>query len=104
LWPPTNDCGGPSFSESAISDLESTMRSSWASCPEYGESNLDFWSHEWSKHGTCSGLDEHAFFSAALALRDSYASDCAGIDATSCELDCSGSSGPCSRRTAAKKA
>jgi ribonuclease T2 len=30
--------------------------------PEHGE----FWQYEWSKHGTCSGLDQRAYFLSAL--------------------------------------
>jgi len=35
------------------------------------ESDLDeyvtFWEHEWTKHGTCSGLSQHEYFNAALS-------------------------------------
>merc|ERR1712129_482732 len=30
----------------------------------------DFWAHEWTKHGTCTGMDQGAYFGAAL---DAYA-------------------------------
>jgi len=95
LWPPTNDCGGPPFSEAAIKSIESQLSVYWASCPEYSQSNLEFWDHEWTKHGTCSGLDEKPFFSAALSLRNQYASKCAAANADACELSCSGAHGPC---------
>merc|ERR1712216_947602 len=71
LWP--NFCNKGSdkpFDESAISNLLPTMKKEWLSCPEYGGDNDSFWSHEWSKHGTCSGLEEEAFFSTGLKLRD----------------------------------
>jgi ribonuclease T2 len=27
-----------------------------------------FWEHEWTKHGTCSGLSQYDYFAAAIAL------------------------------------
>mmetsp|Transcript_44184 Transcript_44184/g.116109 ORF Transcript_44184/g.116109 Transcript_44184/m.116109 type:complete len:158 (+) Transcript_44184:62-535(+) len=96
LWPPSNDCSGPAFSEAAISSIESQMKQYWPSCAEYGMTNVDFWDHEWSKHGTCSGLDEKSFFSAALSLRSKYVSYCGALNAEACSLSCSGPSGPCS--------
>lgn len=99
LWPPTNDCSGPGFSEAEISDLEGSMNSKWVSCSEYSMSNLELWDHEWTKHGTCSNLGEHPFFSAALSLRNQYASQCSSLaDTISCEFSCSGAYGPCFSR------
>ena len=43
----------------------------WPSC-EGSDSNEDFWSHEWEKHGTCSGLDMATYFETALKLRAEY--------------------------------
>eukprot|EP00850_Spirogloea_muscicola_P004474 SM000019S05018 [mRNA] locus=s19:585876:587446:+ [translate_table: standard] len=56
-----------------ISDLEDDLETYWDTlhCPaSKGES---FWSHEWSKHGTCADTlgDEHAYFNAALQLWNS---------------------------------
>jgi ribonuclease I len=30
--------------------------------------DTDFWNHEWSKHGTCSGLSQRNYFDKALEL------------------------------------
>ena len=97
LWPPSENCGGEDFDESQISDLLSDMKIYWLSCPEYSTSNEHFWTHEWSKHGTCSGLSQHEFFSDGLQLRSEYASECDSgtSSATSCTLSCSGPTGPC---------
>eukprot|EP00904_Undaria_pinnatifida_P003208 jgi/Undpi1/12889/HiC_scaffold_7.g02555.m1 len=37
--------------------------------PENAGTKYDsFWEHEWTKHGTCTGLTQEAYFSAALSL------------------------------------
>lgn len=36
--------------------------------PEYD----DFWDHEWTKHGTCSGLKQVDYFNTTIALIQSY--------------------------------
>ena len=96
LWPPENGCGGAPFNDTAVKDLLPKMKVDWLSCPEDGGDNEQFWSHEWEKHGTCSGLSEHDFFSAALKLRDEYASTC---HESPCRLQCDGVTGPCSMET-----
>ncbi|TVU13166.1 hypothetical protein EJB05_40698 [Eragrostis curvula] len=30
---------------------------------------MDFWSEEWSQHGTCSNMDQHSYFRAALDFK-----------------------------------
>eukprot|EP00940_MAST-03C_sp_MAST-3C-sp2_P003232 g3232.t1 len=94
LWPEAENCGGESFDESQVSDILSEMRKFWLSCPEYNNSDEDLWTHEWSKHGSCSGLSQHDYFSTGLALRAKYADECDG-QTHSCDLACSGLNGPC---------
>eukprot|EP00658_Telonema_sp_P-2_P002999 TRINITY_DN110_c0_g1_i3.p1 TRINITY_DN110_c0_g1~~TRINITY_DN110_c0_g1_i3.p1 ORF type:complete len:168 (+),score=39.26 TRINITY_DN110_c0_g1_i3:226-729(+) len=74
-WQEKNGCGG-TFDESAVSDLEGTMDTEWLSCPGLG-SNQQFWSHEWSEHGSCTAMDEHTFFSNTLRLYEAHSADCA---------------------------
>eukprot|EP00440_Ansanella_granifera_P068019 gb/GFBE01073788.1/.p1 GENE.gb/GFBE01073788.1/~~gb/GFBE01073788.1/.p1 ORF type:complete len:151 (+),score=31.89 gb/GFBE01073788.1/:1-453(+) len=77
LWAEWNNgCSGPEFDESQISSIEDQLKQSWPSC--YGESTAEFWGHEWSKHGTCSGLSEAAYFQKALDLKDKYVDSCNG--------------------------
>ena len=48
----------------------STMTQYWpdvkysTDSPDYNE----FWTHEWTKHGTCSGLTQQAYFTEAINL------------------------------------
>jgi hypothetical protein len=92
LWPVAESCKGKPFSDAPIIDLLPEMKVDWLSCPEKGGDNEGFWSHEWQKHGTCSGLSEHDFFAAALALRAQYAPKCTQDP---CRLECDGPTGPC---------
>jgi len=62
-------CTQESFDESKISDLLTRMETNWAS---YTGQNIEFWTHEWSKHGTCSTpllSSQHDYFSNALDAR-----------------------------------
>ena len=92
LWPVAESCPGKPFSDALVKDLLQEMKVDWLSCPEKGGDNEGFWSHEWQKHGTCSGLSEHDFFAAALELRTQYASLCT---TDPCRLQCDGPTGPC---------
>ncbi|KAK9825037.1 hypothetical protein WJX74_002746 [Apatococcus lobatus] len=50
------------------------MNSEW---PSLTGANSDFWSHEWSKHGTCTGSTQHTYFAGALNLNEKYSIDTA---------------------------
>jgi len=77
LWPEWgNYCEGPAFDASRLPNM-SKMDEAWPSCPEYGESNVLFWTHEWEKHGRCSKLEQKAYFAKALELSDLYKHRCA---------------------------
>ncbi|RLN35699.1 Ribonuclease 1 [Panicum miliaceum] len=53
---------------SLITDMEADLRRSWGTLSCKSKDATDFWSHEWSRHGTCSGMGQHAYFRAALDL------------------------------------
>ena len=61
---------------SAIEDLVGLMDQLWPTCQSSG-TDAAFWGHEWSKHGTCSGLDEHTYFETALTLAQKHRASCA---------------------------
>ena len=77
LWPQYNTTGYPSFCtdepfDPSIPDLvgKSNMIQYWPDV-KYEESSPSydsFWEHEWTKHGTCSGLSQYDYFDKALAL------------------------------------
>ena len=51
-----------------------TMTTYWPDV-QYQESDPDydtFWTHEWEKHGTCSGLSQYDYFNYATKLIQSF--------------------------------
>ncbi|KAL7552729.1 hypothetical protein ACHAWF_015967 [Thalassiosira exigua] len=76
LWPNRNDgtwpstCSNEHFDLSLLQDLADDMALKWPNIKSAPGSrgHTSFWEHEWSKHGTCSGLDQHAYFATALSL------------------------------------
>eukprot|EP00588_Corethron_pennatum_P023917 CAMPEP_0194324192 /NCGR_PEP_ID=MMETSP0171-20130528/26800_1 /TAXON_ID=218684 /ORGANISM="Corethron pennatum, Strain L29A3" /LENGTH=271 /DNA_ID=CAMNT_0039083027 /DNA_START=98 /DNA_END=913 /DNA_ORIENTATION=+ len=82
LWPQYDDGTWPSNCPSAdmfdpsvavagrLGDLELLWPNVKAAPPSDGSipgsPYTDFWAHEWTKHGTCSGLKQEAYFNAAL--------------------------------------
>ena len=75
LWPQysaTNEnpsfCSGSSFSRDKVADLWTNLNKYWFSCPKYHKPTLEFLSHEWSKHGTCSGFTQHHYFNVGLQI------------------------------------
>lgn len=67
-WPQNCDMES-SLDESEFSDLISTMEKNWPSLACPSSDGLKFWSHEWLKHGTCSALNQHAYFQTALDFK-----------------------------------
>eukprot|EP00928_Gymnodinium_smaydae_P073180 TRINITY_DN56425_c0_g1_i1.p1 TRINITY_DN56425_c0_g1~~TRINITY_DN56425_c0_g1_i1.p1 ORF type:complete len:193 (-),score=26.19 TRINITY_DN56425_c0_g1_i1:240-818(-) len=81
LWPQwKEDCKGPHYDESKLASIRSTMETEWKSCPEMGKADTSFWSHEWTKHGSCSGMDELTYFKTTLHLYETHVSQCNGDD------------------------
>lgn len=86
LWPDPetscSTCTAEVFSTSKLSSSTlSGMKKYWPTCIA-GNTNEDFWSHEWSKHGTCSGMTQDGFFSKTLSLFSTYGGKCS----TDCHL------------------
>ncbi|KAK7274839.1 hypothetical protein RIF29_15938 [Crotalaria pallida] len=76
LWPNRNDGSYPSncdpskpFDPSQVADLTKNLKSDWPTLACPSNDGIQFWTHEWDKHGTCSALDEHSYFEAALSLK-----------------------------------
>jgi hypothetical protein len=93
LWPSNDDCSGTPFDPSAISSIQSKLQEKWSSCYGKGGGNVDFWQHEWQKHGTCSRMNELDYFNTALTLQEKYENLCEGWhDTRACELSCTGES------------
>ena len=53
----------------------SNMNKYWPTCVA-GNTNHDFWDHEWSKHGTCSGMSQNDYFTEVISLFQKYSSKC----------------------------
>ncbi|KAL0002729.1 hypothetical protein SO802_016510 [Lithocarpus litseifolius] len=78
LWPnykdgsyPSNCDPNNSFNQAMISDLISNMQKNWPSLACPSSNSIQFWTHEWEKHGTCSEsvLNQHGYFDTALNLK-----------------------------------
>ncbi|CAL0315189.1 unnamed protein product [Lupinus luteus] len=78
LWPNYKDGSYPSncdpnnpFDASQVSDLTSELQSDWPTLACPSNDGINFWTHEWDKHGTCSesNLNQHDYFQAALKLK-----------------------------------
>jgi len=76
LWPSQNYCTNTPFSENKIKSIESELNKYWPSCPKYHHTNKWLWTHEWTKHGTCTNMTEYDYFKSALDLRNKYSPDC----------------------------
>ena len=56
------------MSKLVIDELKDGLDVYWPNVkdPETSPEHAEFWQHEWSKHGTCSGLDQKTYFLSAL--------------------------------------
>ena len=65
-WPST--CTREPLSKDVIKELKEGLDMYWPNVkePESDPDYDEFWSHEWSKHGTCSGLSQKDYFTTAL--------------------------------------
>jgi ribonuclease T2 len=56
------------LSKNVIDELKDGLDVYWPNVkePETSPEHVEFWQHEWSKHGTCSGLDQRTYFLSAL--------------------------------------
>lgn len=54
-----------------ISDLTSSLQKNWPTLACPSGNGVQFWTHEWEKHGICSEsiLKQHDYFEAALDLK-----------------------------------
>jgi hypothetical protein len=44
--------------------------------PSLDGPDATFWDHEWSKHGTCSGMSQNDYFTEGISLFQKYSSKC----------------------------
>jgi ribonuclease I len=69
-------CTKEPFNENNLSEATlKDMNTHWMSCMN-GSDNHKFWLHEWSKHGTCTGMSQEEFFSTTISLFKEYVDLC----------------------------
>ncbi|GBG27561.1 Ribonuclease 1 [Hondaea fermentalgiana] len=66
------ECSSEAFDKDSLSDdVQMEMRKFWGTLIGHN-SNEHFWSHEWSKHGTCSAMSQPTYFNSTLDARARY--------------------------------
>lgn len=74
LWPNYDDgswpdfCTKEPFNPKELADVVDQMDDDWGSLACPASDSHSFWTHEWTKHGTCSGLGQHGYFQSAIDL------------------------------------
>lgn len=74
LWPEYNAsswpqyCNASSFNYNQISQFQPTLNQRWTGCTDSLDNNIQFWSHEWYRHGSCTGLSLSRYFNVTLNL------------------------------------
>ncbi len=82
LWPQWSPgewpeyCTREKFNLTQIEDLLPKMKKYWPSI--YPGTNIAFWTHEWTRHGTCdfNKLSQHDYFEKTLDLYNQYSDQC----------------------------
>jgi len=76
LWPQFEDgtwpqfCSKETFDQKIIKEFGDELKKKWPdenNIPSDPFASTKLYEHEWSKHGTCSGLSQESYFRAALA-------------------------------------
>ena len=75
LWPNWQlFCEAPVFNVTLLTPIRSSLDRWWKSC--FNHTNEWLWNHEWTKHGSCSGMDQLTYFSTALNMLGNYSNQC----------------------------
>lgn len=65
-WP--QYCNSSTFSYNQIAQYQPTLSDRWTGCTNSLNNNIQFWSHEWYRHGSCTGLSQSRYFNTTLQL------------------------------------
>lgn len=76
LWPNYSDGSYPTFCKlvdfdfSKLSPIIEQLRTNWDLPQDINKDEIQFWAHEWKKHGSCmfQEMDEHEYFTKTLEL------------------------------------
>lgn len=91
LWPQYSSGGYPSSCTTEKYDSASAQYVGWDTMTQYwpdvkyvetDPNYTEFWEHEWSKHGTCSGLSQDDYFQTTVNLAKSFGTPQSLIDAS----------------------
>jgi ribonuclease T2 len=87
-----HDCTTEAFNTSTPNSVGySDMTKYWPNVQQAeGSANYtDFWNHEWTKHGTCTGLSQYDYFSKTLSLIKSFGTPASVTNAVGSTLSAS---------------
>lgn len=68
LWPQNEWCDKTPLNMTALAPLVPTLQQDWPNCFAAFQDDESFWTHEWQKHGSCTGMGQVGFFNYTLAL------------------------------------
>ncbi len=77
LWPQWGQSCGKGFDEKVLNPIRAELDKNWLSCPGHSSTNVQFWTHEWTKHGTCTNFTQLQYFTESLKLHQRVKSKCA---------------------------